>query len=125
MKSRSAFELLKAYENIHQELTSRGFKPKLQTFDNEASVALKSFFTEDDVEHQLVPTHYHRRYAAEKAIHNFKEHFVSGLASVDLDFPLHLCDHVLPQAEMTLNLLRTSMQHPHLSAAAHYHVMVD
>jgi hypothetical protein len=43
MKSRSASEWLKAYEHIHQELTSRGFKPKLQTLDNEASAALKSF----------------------------------------------------------------------------------
>jgi hypothetical protein len=44
MKSRSASELLKAYGGIHQELASRGFKPKLQTLDNEAYVALKSFF---------------------------------------------------------------------------------
>jgi hypothetical protein len=43
MKSRSASEWFKAYEHIHQELTSRGFKPKLQTLDNEASAALKSF----------------------------------------------------------------------------------
>jgi hypothetical protein len=43
MKSRSTSEWLKAYEHIHQELTSRGLKPKLQTLDNEASTALKSF----------------------------------------------------------------------------------
>jgi hypothetical protein len=43
MKSRSASEWVKAYEHIHQELTSKGFKPKLQTLDNEASAALKSF----------------------------------------------------------------------------------
>jgi hypothetical protein len=47
------------------------------------------------------------------------------LASVDLEFPLHLCDRLLPQAELTLNLLRTSRQHPLLSAAAHFHGMVD
>jgi hypothetical protein len=34
MKSRSASEWVKAYENIHQELTSKGFKPKLQTLDH-------------------------------------------------------------------------------------------
>jgi hypothetical protein len=43
MKSRSASEWVKAYEHIHQELTFKGFKPKLQTLDNEASAALKSF----------------------------------------------------------------------------------
>jgi hypothetical protein len=116
---------LKACENIHQELTIRGFKPKLQTLDNEASTALKSFFTDNDVEYQLVPPHCHRRNAAELAIRTFKEHFLSGLASVDTAFPLHLWDRLLPQAEMTLNLLRKSRQHPQLSAAAHYHGMVD
>jgi hypothetical protein len=31
MKSRSASEWVKAYDHIHQELTAKGFKPKLQT----------------------------------------------------------------------------------------------
>jgi hypothetical protein len=90
MKPRYASEWVKAYDLIHQELTSKGFKPKLQTLDNEASSALKNFFTAHDVEYQLVPPHCHRRNAAERAIHTFKEHFVAGLASVDPDFPLHL-----------------------------------
>jgi hypothetical protein len=55
MKSRSASEWVKAYDHIHQELTAKGFKPKLQTLDNEASVALKNFFTTNAVEYQLVP----------------------------------------------------------------------
>jgi hypothetical protein len=93
--------------------------------DNEASTALKSFFTENDVEYQLVPPNCHRRNAAERAIHTFNEHFVSVLVSVDPDFPLHLWDRILPEAEMTLNLLRKSRQHPKLSAAAYYHCMVD
>jgi hypothetical protein len=54
MKSRSALEWVKACEYIHQELTSKGFKPKLQTLDNEASTALKNFFTTNDVKYQLV-----------------------------------------------------------------------
>jgi hypothetical protein len=36
-----------------------------------------------------------------------------------------LWDRLLPQAEITLNLLRTSRLHPQLSAAAHYHGLVD
>jgi hypothetical protein len=77
------------------------------------------------VEYQLVPPHCHQRNAAERAIHTFKEHFVAGLASVDPDFPLHLWYRLLPQAEMTLNLLWTSRQHPQLPAAAHYHGLID
>jgi hypothetical protein len=49
MKSRSASEWVKAYDHIHQELTAKGFKTKLQTLDNEASAALKHFFTANDV----------------------------------------------------------------------------
>jgi hypothetical protein len=77
------------------------------------------------VEYQLFPPHCRRRNAAERAIHTFKEHFVAGLASVDPDFPLHLWDRLLPQAEITLNLLRMSRQHQQLSAAAHYHGLID
>jgi hypothetical protein len=122
MKYRSALEWVKAYDHIHQELTAKGFKPKLQTLDNEASAALKNFFTTNDVEYQLVrPT----VIAAERAIRTFKEHFVEGLSTVDPTFPLHVWDRLLPQAEITLNLLRTSKLHPQLSSVAHFHGLID
>jgi hypothetical protein len=125
MKSRSASEWVNAYDHIHQELTAKGFKPKLQNLNNEASAALKHFFNANDVEYQLVRPHCHRRNAAECAIQTFKDHFVTGLSSVDPTFPLHLWDRLLPQAEITLNILRTSRLHPQLSAAAHFHRLVD
>jgi hypothetical protein len=125
MKSRSALEWVKAYDSVHQELTVKGFKPKLQTLDNEASAALKNFFTVNDIAYQLVPPHCHRRNAAERAIRTFKEHFVAGLSSVEPSFPLHLWDRLLPQVEITLNLLQTSRLHPRLSATAHFHGLVD
>jgi hypothetical protein len=125
IKSWSASEWVKSYDHIHQELTAKGFKPKLQTLDNDASTALKNFFTTNDVEYQLVPPHFHRRNAAERAIRTFKEHFVAGLSSVDPTFPLHLWDILLPQAEITLNLLLTSRLQPQLSAAAHFHGLID
>jgi hypothetical protein len=87
MRSRSASEWVKTYDDIHQELTSKDLKPKLQTLDNGDSTALKPFFTTNDVEYQLVPPHYHRSNAAERAIHTFKKHFVAGLESVALRFP--------------------------------------
>jgi hypothetical protein len=64
MKSRSASEWVKAYDIIHKELTVKGFKPKLQALDNEASTASKNFFTAIDIAYQLVPPHFHRRNAA-------------------------------------------------------------
>jgi hypothetical protein len=125
MKYWSASEWVKAYDHIHQELTVKGFKPKLQTLDNEASASLKNFLTANDVEYQFVPPHCHRRNVAERSILTFKEHFVTGISSVDPTFPLHLWDRLLPQAEITLNLLRTSRLHQQLSAAAHFHGLVD
>jgi hypothetical protein len=125
MKSRSASEWVKAYDTIHEELTIKGFKPKLKTLDNEASAAMKNVFTANDVDYQLVPPLCHRRNAAERAIWTFKEHFVAGLSSLDPTFPLHLWDRLLPQAEITLNLMRTSRLHPQLSAAARFRGLVD
>jgi hypothetical protein len=86
---------------------------------------LKKYFTVNDIAYQLVPPHCHRRNAAERAIRTFKEHFVAGISSVDPSFPLNLWDRLLPKAEITLNLLRTSRLHPQLSVAARYHGLVD
>jgi hypothetical protein len=86
---------------------------------------LKNFFTVNDIAYQLVPPHCHRRNAAERAIRTFKEHFVAGLSSVDPSFPMHLWARLLPQVEITLHLLHTSRLHPQLSAAVHFHGLVD
>jgi hypothetical protein len=118
-------EWVTSYDSIHQELTVKGFKPKLQTLDNESSTDLKNFFTVKNIAFQLIPPHYNRRNAAESAIRTFKEHFVAGLSSVDPSFTMHLWDRLLPQAEITLNFLRTSRLHPQLPAPAHYHGLVD
>jgi hypothetical protein len=125
MKSRYALEWVKAYNSIHQELTVKGFKPNFQTLDNKASNALKNFFTVNNIAYQLVLPQCHRRNAAERAIRTFKEHFVAGLSSVGPSFPMHLWERLLPQAEITLNLQRTSRLHPQLSAVAHYDGLVD
>jgi hypothetical protein len=74
---------------------------------------------------QLVPPRCHMHTAAERAIRSFKEHFVAGLTSVDPDFPMQIWYRLLPQADITLNLLWTSILCPQLSAAAHFHGLVD
>jgi hypothetical protein len=49
-----------------------------------------------------------------------------GAASqVSVDCPRVCLKKLLPQAEITLNILRTSRQHPQLSAAAHFHGLID
>jgi hypothetical protein len=46
MRSKSFTEWVYAFGVVFDEMTSKGFKPKLQIMDNEASAALKKYFTE-------------------------------------------------------------------------------
>jgi hypothetical protein len=98
MKSKSASEWLTSFGGIFQELTPRGFKPKLKTMDNEASAELKRFSTENEMTYKLVPSQCQRHNAAERAIGTFKEHCVAGLSSLDPDFLMHIWYRLLPQA---------------------------
>ena len=81
--------------------------------------------TNTSIDFQLTPVGLHRRNKAERAIQTFKNHFMAGLCSVDPDFPLHLWDKLLPQAEITLNLLRPSCINPKLSAYHQIHGPFD
>ena len=125
LKSRNDSDTIKAYEEIYSMLTQRGLKPQLHWLDNEASKALKNFITKEHTEYQLTPPHIHRRNAAERAIRTFKNHFISGLCSVDKNFPLHLWCRLLVQVELTLNMLRTSQINPNLSAHEQLHGIHD
>jgi hypothetical protein len=66
--------------------------------------------------YQLVPPHTHRRNLAERVIQTYKNHFKAGLATVNPNFPLSEWDRLIPQANITLNLLRASRINPKLSA---------
>jgi hypothetical protein len=72
------------------------------------------------MKYQLVPPHDHRRYIAETAINVFKAHFISILCGCEKSFPLYLWDRLLPQAEHTLNMLRTSTMTPSVSVYAYH-----
>jgi hypothetical protein len=93
--------------------------------DNEASAALKQFLHSKDIQFQLVPLHVHRQNAAERAIQTFKNHFIAMLCSTDKKYPIHLWDRLIPQAVITLNLLRQSRLNPKLSAHVQLHGLFD
>jgi hypothetical protein len=115
IKNRSDGEQLKAYQAILQRIPKHQ-QPKMHWMDNEASAALKRLLVQEySMDYQLVPPHIHRRNAAERAIRTFKNHFVAGLSSTNPDFPLQLWDGLLPQAEITINLLQASRTKPNLS----------
>jgi hypothetical protein len=119
IKNRTAPELLKAFQFMEQELVVRGLKPKLMKLDNKASKLLKEYLYQQVITFQLVPPYSHIRNSAERAIRSFKNHLIAGLCSTDKSFPMHLWDRILPQAVITLNMLRTSRINQKLSAATH------
>ena len=118
LHDRTASEITRIFQSVIQYLHARELRPRLHTLDNEASAILRDYLRSEDVEYQLVHPHIHRRNASERAIRTFKNHFIAGLASTDLNFPLSNWCRLLPQAELTLNLLRTSRLNPKLSAYA-------
>jgi hypothetical protein len=117
IKDRAAPELLKAFQVMEQELVARGLKPKLMKLDNEASKLLKTYLHQQHITFQLVPPYIHRQNLAEREIRSFKDHLIAGLCSTDKSFPMHLWDILLPQAVITLNMLRTTRINPKLSAS--------
>jgi hypothetical protein len=118
LKSRQAGEIKKAWETMHLTLNSHGSSPKLYILDNEASGDLKNAMKKYKVDYQLAPPHMHRQNSAERAIQTFKNHFLAGLATADPNFPIAEWDRLIPQAVLTLNLLRNSRINPKLSAYA-------
>ena len=116
IKNRTKHSILAAFQNLHGQLVKAGVRPQLQRLDNECSDILKEFMTNEGIDYQLVPPHVHRRNAAERAIRTLKKHFVATLCSTDPAFPLYLWDRLLPQAMLSLNLMRGSRMNTKLSA---------
>jgi hypothetical protein len=116
-KSKSNCHCIAAYNAIMTRLAARGLSFDLQILDNEASTTYKEAITfKCNTKFQLVPPDMHRRNQAECAICTFKDHFLAILAGVDSAFPLYLWDLLLPQAELTLNLLWQTTLNPRISA---------
>jgi hypothetical protein len=106
-------------------VVARGLKPKLMKLENEASKLLKNYLHQQNITFQLVPPYIHRRNAAEREIRLFKYRLIAGLCSTDKSFPMHMWDRLLPQAVITLNMLRTSRINPKLSASTHVYGQYD
>ena len=116
-QSRHDRHRIPAYTRIMERLKTRGHAIDRQILDNEASAEYRRVITEEwKCTYQLVPPDVHRRNIAERAIQTFKAHFLSVLAGINSSFPNYLWDKLLPQTELTLNLLRQSHIAPAMSA---------
>ena len=125
LKNRTAGEITKAWKQTNETFSKAGIQPNTYVMDNETSKELLHALTKNNIQYQLAPPHIHRTNAAEKAIQTFKNHFTSGLSVCNSKFPIEEWDHLIPQAIITLNLLRSSRNNPSLSAYAYVHGNFD
>jgi hypothetical protein len=115
-----------AFNNIMTRLTVQGLSVDLNIRDNKASTDFKRVITKTwRAKFQLVPPDMHRRNKAEQMICHFKNHFLSILAGVDAAFPPYLWDLLLPQAELTINLLHKATANPKISAWEYFNGPFD
>jgi hypothetical protein len=83
--------------------------PKKHVLDNKVSENMKNHIHDTcKFEMEVVPPGCHQPNAAEVAIRNFKAHFLSVLTGAANNFPPSLWDWLLPQIEITINLIRQS-----------------
>ena len=123
--SRTKLQLKRFYEEYVQLLKTKEFMPKIHSLDNETSKRMKYYMDAEGITYQLKTAGSHRHNIAEKDIRTFKNHFISGLYSLPEKFPLNLWERLLQQAEITINILRTSRINPSLSAYAKLHGAFD
>ena len=84
--------------------------------DNEISNEFIQALRQQQTSYQLVPPHTHHRNITERAIQTYKNHFKGGLTSANPNFLLSEWDRFIEQANITLNLLRSSRENPKISA---------
>ena len=121
LKTRKSTKKPAAYKSVNEMLTVKGLKPKIHILDNECSETFTKYMKHVQENYQFVLPHIHRRNATKRSIQTFKNHFIAGLSSINKLFPMNLWFRLLPQALLTLNLLRGSRINPKLSAYARVH----
>ena len=116
MKDRTKQSYLHAHREGTAWFEQRGYAPTFQRMDNETSIEFSNYLQSKNIQVDLAPPHMHRRNKAERAIRTWKNHFIATLAGVDPSFPMCVWNELIPQAEITVNLLRPSPTHPRQSA---------
>ena len=112
--------IVESFKKNIEYLTNRGFRPCFNIIDNVASKSVQTYLEGNGIKMQLVEPHNHRVNAAERAIQTFKNHLISGFCTIDKHCPAAIWSKFIPQAQDSLNMLRTSRVHPKVSA---YHVL--
>ena len=89
IKSRSANELLMAYQHFYTILHNSGLSPQMHKMDNETSADIEHFIATQNAAIQYVPPDNHHTNAAEQAIQTWKNYFILALPVSPKISPLH------------------------------------
>eukprot|EP00804_Cyclotella_cryptica_P000090 CCRYP_013749-RA/>CCRYP_013749-RA protein AED:0.16 eAED:0.11 QI:0/0/0/1/0/0/3/0/1031 len=118
LKDQTDKSLIAAFQDVYEYLTDHGFQSKLNVMDNQCSKVVKMYIRLTKAAIQLVNPDDHRVNAAERAIQTWKEHWLSGMGTLDPTCPIQLWCQFIEQGQDTLNLLCVSSVNPKLLAYA-------
>ena len=119
INNRQAHTITQVWIKLEKTLSKCNASTNTWISDNETSFDLQNAMCKKQITYQIVPPHNHRANLAETAIQTFKNHFKVGLSTLHPDSPIAEWDRLLPQAFLTLNLLRPSTAYPNLSEYAY------
>jgi hypothetical protein len=106
MKNCKDAKMIWAYIALLLQLNWASIVPKKHVLDNEVSENMKNHIRDTcKLEIEFVPPGCHRCNAVKVAICNLKSRFLSILAGVANEFQPTLCNWLLPQTEITINLI--------------------
>ncbi|KAL7480747.1 hypothetical protein ACHAW6_006410 [Cyclotella cf. meneghiniana] len=126
IKNRTNAKLTRAYSTLMLRLKRAGVISRKHVLNNKISTAIKDLIKDTyKMMLELAPPSCHCRNATKVTIRKFKLHFLSILAGTADNFPLRLWDILLPQVEITLNLLHQSNATPTVLAYAHLNGLFD
>jgi hypothetical protein len=125
VKDHTSASYIAAYNRGLEEMAKDGIYPTHEVMDNVLSKEIADNLATRHIKVHLVPVDDHRTNKAERAIRTFKDHWIANLASVSKSFPLSGIRHLLPQALISLNLLRQSRINPRISAWEQVHGPYD
>ena len=125
IKSCKSEERIRDFKDSDAVLTKNGIRAKTIRLDNEISRDFNDHLTSINLPFQLASPVDHRANPAKCAIQTFKNHFIAMLSGVDPDFLTNCWELLIPQANISLNLLRASRVQPKLSAYAMIHGVFD
>lgn len=108
MKLRETNEMLRCFEECYAHFKAAGFVAQLIKTNNEVSKRLIEAFRSKHLDYECVSPGDHRQNPAERAIQDFKNHFISVRAGTDESYPANARHHLLDHVEVTLNLHRAS-----------------